>query len=104
MAEGRLAIADTVGSGRASPLRPHCAAVNSPLVGMRKVCSEDAVRRGLAKIGEAKGLPRLQNHLEYCTTPLLDEPGILDMDSKGKTLYGRDATFGLGGRRPGVAG
>jgi hypothetical protein len=29
------------------------------------------VRRGLARIGEAKGLPWLQNHLDYCTTPLL---------------------------------
>src|SRR6201993_4091310 len=38
-----------------------CARVTPPLLGMGKVCSEDAVRRGLAKIGEAKGLPWLQN-------------------------------------------
>ena len=31
-----------------------CDPVNPSLLGMRKVCSEDAVRRGLAKIGEAK--------------------------------------------------
>ena len=55
---------------------------------MRKVCSEDAVRRGLAKIGEAKGLPWLQNHLDHCTTPLLSEPWVLDMDSTVKILYG----------------
>ena len=65
-----------------------CDAVNPPLLGMRKVCSEDAVRRGLAKIGEAKGLPWLQNHLDHCTTPLLSEPWVLDMDSTVKILYG----------------
>jgi hypothetical protein len=81
--------------------------VNPPLLGMRKVCSEDAVRRGLAKhapgrpstrgrvdpagIHEAKGLPWLQNHLDYCTTPLLSEPWVLDMDSTVKTLYGHQA-------------
>jgi hypothetical protein len=40
-----------------------CDPVNPPLFGMRKVLSEDLVRRGLAKIDEAKGLPWLQNHL-----------------------------------------
>jgi hypothetical protein len=53
-----------------------CAAVNLPLLGMRKVLSEDAVRRGLAKIDAAKGLPWLQSHLDYCTAPLLSEPWI----------------------------
>ena len=33
-----------------------CDPVNPPLLGMRKIVSEDAVRRGLAKIDEAKGL------------------------------------------------
>jgi hypothetical protein len=51
-----------------------CDPVNPPRLGMRKVVSEDAVRRGLAKIGEAQGLPWLQNHLDYCTAPLLGEP------------------------------
>lgn len=34
-----------------------CDPVNPSLLGMRKVCSEDAARRGLAKIGTEKGLP-----------------------------------------------
>jgi hypothetical protein len=34
-----------------------CAPVNPPLLGMRKVVSEDAVRRGLATIGAAKAYP-----------------------------------------------
>src|ERR1700682_2253327 len=37
-----------------------CDAVNPPLLGMKKVMSEDAVRRGLAKIDEAAGLTWLQ--------------------------------------------
>ena len=37
--------------------------VNPPLLGMRKVLSEDAVRRNLGKIEEAPGLSWLQGHL-----------------------------------------
>src|ERR1700686_4198901 len=44
------------------------------LRGMGKVLSEDSVRRGLAKIDETKGQTWLQNHLDYCTSPLLSEP------------------------------
>ena len=43
-----------------------CDAVNPRLLGMKKVVSEDAVRRGLAKIDEAAGLTWLQTHLDYC--------------------------------------
>src|SRR6201998_4939491 len=42
-----------------------CDAVNPPLLGMRKIISEDAVRRGLAKIDEAKGVAWLQSPLDY---------------------------------------
>src|SRR6201995_76253 len=78
-------------------------AVNPPLLGMRKVVSEDSVRRGLATIGEAKGLPWLQNHLDYCTAPLLSEPWVLDMDSTVKTLYGQQegAEGGYNPHQPG---
>jgi hypothetical protein len=80
-----------------------CDPVNPPLLGMRKVLSEDAVRRGLAKIPEAKGLPWLQNHLDYCTTPLLSEAWVLDMDSTVKTLYGHQegAEVGYNPHKPG---
>ncbi len=73
-----------------------CDAVNPPLLGMRKVLSEDAVRRGLAKIDEAKGLPWLQNHLDYCAAPLLGEPWVLDMDSTVKPLYGHQEGAEIG--------
>ena len=80
-----------------------CDAVNPSLLGMRKVVSEDSVRRGLAKIDPAKGLPWLQNHLDYCTTPLLSEPWVLDMDSTVKTLYGHQegAEVGYHPHKPG---
>jgi hypothetical protein len=73
-----------------------CDPMNPSLLGMRKVVSEDSVHRGLATIGEAKGLPWLQNHLDYCTAPLLSEPWVLDMNSTVKTLYGHKE--GAGGR------
>jgi hypothetical protein len=80
-----------------------CDPVNPPLLGMGKVCSEDAVRRGLAKIDETKGLAWLQNHLDYCSTPLLSEPWVLDMDSTVKTLYGHQegAEVGYNPHKPG---
>jgi hypothetical protein len=48
-----------------------CDPVNPPLLGMRKVVSEDAVRRGLAKIDATAGMDWLQTHLDYCVSPLL---------------------------------
>src|SRR3954463_5106775 len=80
-----------------------CDPVNPPLLGMGKILSEDSVRRGLAKIDEAKGLPWLQNHLDYCTSPLLGEPWVLDMDSMVKTLYGHQegAEVGYNPHKPG---
>jgi hypothetical protein len=80
-----------------------CDPVNPPLLGMRKVVSEDPVRRGLATIGEAKGLSWLRNQLDYCTAPLLGEPWVLDMDSTVKTLYGHQegAEVGYNPHKPG---
>jgi hypothetical protein len=80
-----------------------CDPVNPPLLGMGKVLSEDAVRRGLSKIDETKGLAWLQNHLDYCTSPLLSEAWVLDMDSTVKTLYGHQegAEVGYNPHKPG---
>jgi DDE family transposase len=63
-------------------------AVNAPLLGMKKVVSEDAVRRALGKIDEAAGIAWLREQLEYCVRPLLGEPWILDVDTTVKPLYG----------------
>jgi hypothetical protein len=80
-----------------------CDTVNPPLLGMRKVVSEDAVRRGLAKIEEAAGLAWLQAHLDYCVRPLLSEPWVLDIDSTIKPLYGHQegAVIGYNPHKPG---
>src|SRR5947209_11917294 len=51
-----------------------CDAVNPRLLGMKKVVSEDGVRRGLAKIDEAAGLAWLQRHVDSCASPRLSEP------------------------------
>jgi len=65
-----------------------CDPVNPPLLGMNGVMSEDAVRRGVDKIEERAGVAWLQEHLDYCTRPLLGEPWILDIDTTVKPLYG----------------
>src|ERR1700739_1608014 len=61
-----------------------CDPVNPPLLGMKEVVSEDAVRRGLDKIEEGAGMAWLQGHLDYTTRPLLSEPWILDIDPTGQ--------------------
>jgi hypothetical protein len=83
-----------------------CDAVNPRLLGMKKVVSEDAVRRGLAKIDEAAGLAWLQTHLDYCSSPLLSEPWVLDIDSTIKPLYGQQegAVVGYNPHKPGDGG
>jgi hypothetical protein len=80
-----------------------CDPVNPPLLGMRKVVSEDAMRRALAKIDEAAGMDWLQTHLDYCVSPLLQEPWVLDVDATIKPLYGAQegAVVGYNPHKPG---
>jgi len=80
-----------------------CDAVNPPLLGMNKLVSEDSLRRNLSKIAEAAGRNWLQNHLDYCTAPLLSEPWVLDIDSTVKPLYGHQegAAVGYNPHKPG---
>jgi hypothetical protein len=80
-----------------------CDAVNPPLLGMDKLVSEDSLRRNLAKIDETVGLDWLQSHLDYCTTPLLSEPWVLDIDTTAKPLYGHQegAAVGYNPHKPG---
>jgi hypothetical protein len=81
---------------RADPVTP-------PLLGMTKVLSEDAVRRGLAKIDAAAGAAWLQESLDYVTRPLLREPWILDVDTTVKPLFGHQegAVVGYNPSKPG---
>ena len=46
------------------------------LLGMKKIVSEDAVRRAFKAIGAVEGGEWPQRHLDYCTAPLLSERGF----------------------------
>jgi hypothetical protein len=77
--------------------------VNPALLGMSKVCSEDAVRRALGTLEEAASTQWLQTHLLRCDEPLLTEPWILDVDVTVKPLYGHQegAEVGYNPHKPG---
>ena len=62
--------------------------LNAKLLGMNKVVSDDSARRALKMIDEADGVHWLQQHLQPCYDPLLQEERILDCDTTVKPLYG----------------
>ena len=74
------------------------------LLGMKKIVSEDAVRRGFKAIAEGEGREWLQRHLDYCAAPLLSEPWVLDADLTVKPLYGHQegAVLGYNPKKPGL--
>ena len=77
--------------------------VNPGLLGMRKVVSEDSLRRGLASIDEAEGLGWVDAQLDKCVRPLLAVPWVLDVDTTVKCLYGHQegAVVGYNPKKPG---
>jgi hypothetical protein len=77
--------------------------VNPALLGLGKVVSEDAVRRGLSKIEAQAGADWLRRHLDDTVHPLLAEPWILDVDTTIKPLYGHQegAMVGYNPHKPG---
>ena len=77
--------------------------VNPELLGMRKVASEDSVRRALSAIQEEEGRRWLKAHLRSSYEPLLDEAWALDVDSTVKPLYGQqeEAKVGYNPQKPG---
>src|SRR5271166_2747094 len=78
-------------------------AVVPELLGMKRIVSEDAVRRAFVAIEEEAGAAWLRLHLDDCTAPLLAEPWILDMDTTVKPPYGRQegAVVGYNPKKPG---
>src|ERR1700721_4404070 len=82
-----------------------CAATGSlpELLGMRKIVSEDSVRRAFAAIEEEAGAAWMRRHLDHCLEPLLSERWILDIDTTVKPLYGRQegAVVGYNPKKPG---
>ena len=80
-----------------------CDAVLPELLGMKKIVSEDAIRRAFKAIDETEGAVWLRRHLQYCVEPLLAEPWILDVDTTIKPLYGHQegAVLGYNPKKPG---
>ena len=80
-----------------------CDAVLPELLGMKKVVSEDAIRRAFKAIDETEGAAWLRGHLAFCVEPLLAEPWILDVDTTIKPLYGHQegAELGYNPKKPG---
>jgi hypothetical protein len=80
-----------------------CDGVLPELLGMRKIVSEDAIRRAFKAIDETGGAVWLRRHLQYCVEPLLAEPWILDVDTTIKPLYGHQegAVLGYNPKKPG---
>lgn len=80
-----------------------CDGVLPELLGMKKVVSEDAVRRAFKAIDEEEGALWLRGHLQHCVEPLLSEPWILDVDTTIKPLYGHQegAVLGYNPKKPG---
>jgi len=55
-------------------------------LGMKRIVSEDAIRRAFKAIDETEGAVWLRRHLHYCAEPLLAEPWILEVDTTIKPL------------------
>lgn len=77
--------------------------VNPALLGMKRVCSDDSVRRGLKALEPEAAAAWLHRHLDYVVRPLLAEPWILDVDSSVKPIYGHQegAEVGYNPTKPG---
>jgi hypothetical protein len=77
--------------------------VNPGLLGMRKVLSEDAIRRAFEKVEAGECEKWQKEQLKSTYGPLLYEPYILDVDSMVKPLYGKQegAVVGYNPHKPG---
>ena len=77
--------------------------VNPGLLGMSRMCSDDSVRRGIARLDEEEAEQWLRRHLDHVVRPLLQEPWILDIDTTVKPVYGHQegAEIGYNPLKPG---
>ncbi|MGB5649453.1 MAG: transposase [Sedimenticolaceae bacterium] len=77
--------------------------VNTKLLGMSKVISDDSAVRALKRMDETAAIEWLQRHLQSCYEPLLSTPWILDVDVTVKPLYGHQegAEVGYNPHKPG---
>jgi hypothetical protein len=77
--------------------------VSPQILGMSKIVSEDALRRGLAKIPEAEGTEWMRRHLLRSVVAACHTPWILDIDTTVKPLFGHQegAEVGYNPHKPG---
>ena len=77
--------------------------VNTQLLGIHKIISDDSAIRALKRMDEANAIQWLQGHLQSSYAPLLTYPWILDVDVTVKPLYGHQegATIGYNPHKPG---
>lgn len=77
--------------------------VNAELLGMKKIVSEDVIRRSLLSMDEDSSSAWLEKNLKRCYEPLLTIPWILDLDATVKPLYGKQegAEIGYNPTKPG---
>lgn len=77
--------------------------VNTKLLDMNKVISDDSAVRALKRMDEAEAVAWLQSHLQSCYEPLLNRPWILDVDVTIKPIYGHQegAKKGYNPHKPG---
>jgi hypothetical protein len=77
--------------------------VNTQLLGMNKVVSDDSAIRALKRMAQVPAINWLQNHLQSCYEPLLTTPWILDVDVTVKPIYGHQegAKMGYNPHKPG---
>ncbi|MDE0207883.1 MAG: transposase [Candidatus Tectomicrobia bacterium] len=80
-------------------------AVNPRLLGMQRVCSDDSVRRAIARMDEKEATGWLRKHLERSLRPLWQQPWVLDIDTSVKPVYGHQegAQVGYNPHKPGRA-
>jgi len=77
--------------------------VNPALLGMKKIVSDDSVRRALLKISQEEGRGWLIEELKNSYSEILTIPWILDVDTTVKCLYGHQegALVGYNPKKPG---
>ena len=77
--------------------------VNTKLLGMSKVISDDSAMRALKRMDETQAVVWAQEHLYSCYAPLLKTPWIMDIDVTVKALYGHQegAVKGYNPHKPG---
>jgi len=77
--------------------------VSPEVLKMNKIISEDAMRRGLARIDAQSSEAWLKSHLLRSVSAALNTPWILDIDTTIKTLFGKQqgAEVGYNPHKPG---